>query len=186
MSGKTDKGFRWMKYIMWLWLAFAGFKALFGLFGEDPGKSIAEAIALVTGGFVMTGIPAFLLGWLTGSNDEHRPYVEGTLPEKILPEALEPPPVKISVASPVDQGELSVTKTTEGQAVMPAPKVARPKPIDLAELAKEDAAYEQALNEVESNTMEKALWARAFSEANGDENRAKAQYIKRRVSQMLS
>jgi len=55
MSGKTDKGFRWMKYIMWLWLASAGVKAIFGLFGGDPGKSIAEAIVLVIAAFVITG-----------------------------------------------------------------------------------------------------------------------------------
>jgi len=87
MSGKTEKGLRWMKYVMWLWLVFAGFKAFFGLFGADPGKSIAEALVLVIGGFVISGIPAFILGWLTGNDIEHRQYDEGPSPREILQEA---------------------------------------------------------------------------------------------------
>jgi hypothetical protein len=61
-----------------------------------------------------------------------------------------------------------------------------PKQASQSAQEKEDAAFEKALDELESGKTEKALWARAFSEANGDENRAKAQYIKRRVLQLLT
>jgi hypothetical protein len=48
----------------------------------------------------------------------------------------------------------------------------------------EDAAYSQALNEVQSGTVEQAVWSRAFAEAEGVDTKARALYIKLRVERM--
>lgn len=44
--------------------------------------------------------------------------------------------------------------------------------------------YEQALTELETNSLVKSTWAMAYSEADGEENKAKARYIRMRVDQL--
>ena len=44
----------------------------------------------------------------------------------------------------------------------------------------EDEIYEQALDEIENNTMVKATWAKALVESKGDLNKANSLYIKNR------
>ncbi len=48
----------------------------------------------------------------------------------------------------------------------------------------DDTFYEQVADELEAGTQKKGLWTRCFAEADGDENRAKAIYIKLRVAQL--
>ena len=48
----------------------------------------------------------------------------------------------------------------------------------------EEEFYELAYEEIESGNLKKGLWAKAFSEAEGDENKAKALYIKYRFDQI--
>lgn len=50
----------------------------------------------------------------------------------------------------------------------------------------DDWAYEKVADELQNNTLDKVQWMRAFSEMGGDENKAKALYIQRRVSQIIS
>lgn len=50
--------------------------------------------------------------------------------------------------------------------------------------ATEDKLYEQALTEVDSGQTVKALWARAFADAEGDEAKTKALYIRFRVENL--
>ena len=44
--------------------------------------------------------------------------------------------------------------------------------------------YEVAAEELDSGNVDKGLWSRLFSEADGDENRTRARYIKERVTTM--
>ena len=44
--------------------------------------------------------------------------------------------------------------------------------------------YAYAAEEIDSDKIDKGLWARLFSEADGDENRTRARYIKERVAMM--
>ena len=46
--------------------------------------------------------------------------------------------------------------------------------------------YSQALQEIESGTTDRGLWAKALVSANGDEGKAKAAYIKYRVKALAS
>jgi len=49
----------------------------------------------------------------------------------------------------------------------------------------DDIFYQQAYEELESGQIDKGLWGRLFSQSGGDENKAKAQYIKNRVKQLV-
>ena len=48
----------------------------------------------------------------------------------------------------------------------------------------EEEFYELAYEEIESGNLKKGLWAKAFSETEGDENKTKALYIKYRFDQI--
>lgn len=63
-SSRLQKGFGWAKHVAYLWLAFAAFKALFGLALDDPGRQIVEAGLLAVAGPLVTAPFAFALGWL--------------------------------------------------------------------------------------------------------------------------
>lgn len=52
------------------------------------------------------------------------------------------------------------------------------------EVQDEDSVYEQAYEELESESVKKSTWAKAFAEAEGDENKARAFYIKNRVESL--
>lgn len=60
---------------------------------------------------------------------------------------------------------------------------AAPKPAEVRHFD-EDTAYSQALKEIESGTVEQAIWSRAFAEAEGVDAKARALYIKLRVKRM--
>ena len=49
----------------------------------------------------------------------------------------------------------------------------------------DDAFYDEVAKELESNNLISGVWTRAFAEADGDENRARAIYIKLRVAKLL-
>jgi hypothetical protein len=50
---------------------------------------------------------------------------------------------------------------------------------------KEDSCYEQALNEYETNKTDRATYAKAIVESNGDQEKTRATYIKLRVEKLL-
>jgi len=56
--------------------------------------------------------------------------------------------------------------------------------VPIAEAVNEDSLYEQALEELDSNNINKATWAKAFADAEGDDSKARAYYIKRRVENL--
>jgi len=48
----------------------------------------------------------------------------------------------------------------------------------------EESAYERAADELETNQVDKATWARAFADADGDADKTKARYIALRVKKL--
>lgn len=68
--------------------------------------------------------------------------------------------------------------TSDTGGVAAEPKSAEVRHFD------EDAAYSQALKEIESGTVEQTTWSRAFAEAEGVDAKARALYIKSRVERM--
>ena len=53
-------------------------------------------------------------------------------------------------------------------------------------MAAEEDFYEKAFDEVRGTGLKKAIWARALAEHDGDENKAKAAYIRRRVIELTA
>jgi len=51
---------------------------------------------------------------------------------------------------------------------------------------KEDSFYEIAWSEIQNNTTRKPLWAKLFSECDGDINKTQAKYISHRVNELRS
>ncbi len=79
-----------------------------------------------------------------------------------------------------------------------APSERREAAIDLPEVApfrliipilampdSDDWAFEKVADELETNTSDKVLWTRVFAESGGEESKAKALYIQRRVAVLL-
>lgn len=84
-----------------------------------------------------------------------------------------------------DTAKLDDSKTSAGtpdNAPDPAPIAEAPK-IEVRRFD-EDAAYSQALREIESGSIDHAVWSRALAEAGGEEAKARANYIKLRVERM--
>ena len=53
------------------------------------------------------------------------------------------------------------------------------------EIKTEEDAYEIASEELDEDLMVKGIWAKAFSDAEGDEKKQKALYIKYRAAQLI-
>lgn len=71
-----------------------------------------------------------------------------------------------------------------------APELGQPKSTPLAFSAKqlapqivEDNLYDEIAHELDTSTVNRSIWTKAFAIADGDENKAKANYIKLRVQQ---
>lgn len=69
-SSRVNKGLAWAKHVTYLWLAFAAFKALFGIALDEAGRKIVEAGLLAVAGPLITAPFAFALGWLLGREVE--------------------------------------------------------------------------------------------------------------------
>jgi uncharacterized membrane protein YhaH (DUF805 family) len=52
--------------------------------------------------------------------------------------------------------------------------------------SEDDVFYQQAYDELENGQIDKALWAKIFSQCGGNENKAKAQYITVRVERLAA
>jgi hypothetical protein len=58
--------------------------------------------------------------------------------------------------------------------------------VKVSATANEDALWEQAAKEVDSSDRKLGLWAKCFAGTNGDENKAKAEYLKQRVAELTA
>jgi len=73
-----------------------------------------------------------------------------------------------------------------GSKLKPEKKIVEPKLESAPQTESyidEEKFYELAYDEIESGDLKKGLWAKAFSEAEGDDKKAKALYIKYRFDQ---
>jgi hypothetical protein len=52
------------------------------------------------------------------------------------------------------------------------------------EIETEEDAYEKAAEEIENKSQNKGMWAKAFADADGDEQKQKALYLKYRAKQI--
>ena len=75
----------------------------------------------------------------------------------------------------------------ERNAAPVSPTVSAEKHADAlsASSSDEERAYEEAWSEIETGNLRTGIWAKSFSEAEGDEKKAKASYIQYRVKQII-
>jgi hypothetical protein len=59
-------------------------------------------------------------------------------------------------------------------------------PARLERSKKEEEAYEIAAEEIEKGLVQKGLWAKALADANGDEKKQHALYLRYRAEQLMS
>ncbi|MFH0817994.1 MAG: SUMF1/EgtB/PvdO family nonheme iron enzyme, partial [Candidatus Micrarchaeota archaeon] len=85
------------------------------------------------------------------------------------------------VSEPQGQGIMDVQDISHSGSI---PK-ADPKSLDKS-LPSDEAFYEQAFNELESEGRKLGLWAKVFAEAQGNESLAKANYLKFRAEQLVN
>lgn len=52
--------------------------------------------------------------------------------------------------------------------------------------AHEDRLYEQIAQEMETNTVDKGLWTKAYAQAGGDDRHTRVLYIKMRFARLLA
>lgn len=185
MTGKMTKGLSWLKTAVFLSGAFFGFKALFGMAQPDPGKVVAEALMAFFGAFLIIGIPAFVLGWLTGNdNGISTPPIDEVLRVPFLDTKPEPQrensesatsPKVFTFRNELENAEPKhpSTKPTIGNSARPPPA----PPVEPVP----DEAFAEAMAEIEESRTVKGLWARCYAETGGDEQRTKVAYLSKRA-----
>lgn len=98
--------------------------------------------------------------------------------------ARNPEPISRPIATPVPPTETpTMTPSERSKATIAPPELAPSRLISPIPAMPEsdDWAFEKVADELEKNTMDKVLWTRVFAESGGEENKAKALYIQRRV-----
>jgi hypothetical protein len=192
VTGKTTKGLSWLKTVTYFSAAFFGFKALFGLAQPDPGKVIAEALMTFLGTFLMIGIPAFVLGWLTGENNaiSTPSVVDEVLPLPFLDTQPKPQRANSESAAAAPKvftfrNEHENSEPKLSPAKSPSGRGARlPQMPPVGSIP--DEAFAEALTEIEESRTVKGLWARCFAETDGDEVRTKAAYLSKRAEALAA
>jgi hypothetical protein len=99
---------------------------------------------------------------------------------------IQTPLVSVPVVAGVNQQQTS----NPSPIVSPLPKApivdaTTPTPMVVSKSVDEDALYEQIGAELESGKPHTPTWLKAFAQANGDDNIAKANYIKLRFSKLM-
>lgn len=104
-------------------------------------------------------------------------------PAKTSPTPLPVPQKQPPLARPIIQHSQIVPSP------QPKPPIMKPEPDEkppAATVMDNEAFYEQVAGEIESDAMKPGIWARAFAETDGENDRAKALYIRLRVAQLVS
>lgn len=100
-----------------------------------------------------------------------------------------PSPISRPIATPTPAATETpaITPSERCEAAIDIPEVAPSRltiPIP-AMPESDDWAFEKVADELETSTTDKVLWTRVFAESGGEENKAKALYIQRRVGVLI-
>jgi hypothetical protein len=80
--------------------------------------------------------------------------------------------------------ELQKTENTDPNKDSKHPTATIKSDSELIDQIIDDEFYETAWSEIETESIKKSLWAKAFSECSGDINKTKAKYINARVNEL--
>lgn len=68
MAARFERGVRWFMTVMLYIVIFSALKAVFAFSTPDIGKGLATALMTFLGFCLIVGLPAFVLGYLTGGS----------------------------------------------------------------------------------------------------------------------
>ncbi|HEX2828754.1 MAG TPA: hypothetical protein VHP37_20540 [Burkholderiales bacterium] len=162
MSARVEKGKRWFKFVLMLLAVTAVVKIFFALGSPNSANKFAIALVQFIGGVIVLGLPAFLLGWVTGPKDERSPNEPG---------GHELAPLDTSFSAPAADDRPRDTSARSTSSVTDA------SPPD-------EKFWAAALAEFDSPLRRPGLWASAFAETDGNESRAKAIYLRHRAREL--
>lgn len=174
-STPVATGRRWMNWVILLTsIAFLTkfFSQLFGGYG-NPARALFEG---VLGAIVLAAI-AFAVGTLVarfrgGTNGGSAGAVPAT------PHIATPVPAPTTSRIGVSTGESTshIMETTTSNFTPMSPQDST--------VVDEDAIYVAIAKELETGATDKGIWTRLFAECDGDENRTKVAYIKKRAEKL--
>ena len=151
-------------------------------------RDLTEGIAraFVWGAFI-AAVPVAIWGSILKAKSKREPLdTPPTAPHSVAstsPTSQPSPPELTSLEPPTIQNRQIAREPQPKSLIMkPEPEG---KPADDTTMD-DEAFYEQVAGEIESDTMKSGLWTKAFAEAEGDHDRAKAFYIRLRVAQLVS
>ena len=93
----------------------------------------------------------------------------------------------IAISTPAAMETPTITPSERRDAAIEIPEAASSRrTIPLPTMPEsDDWAFEKVAAELETRTMDKVLWTRVFAESGGEENKAQALYIQRRVNVLI-
>jgi hypothetical protein len=150
-------------------------KFLFAFAYKDVGGHIAQAFMLLLGGIILLVVPAYFIGMLVDKFKNEENNIVSDV-KQASPKVVVPDTIKLNYNDTLpDQDKVSVNFM---------PKSDNSKPVVTNKIT--DDFYAQAWDEIndQNKTPDKALWAKSFSIAQGDEKKAQAKYIELRVAQL--
>ena len=166
---------RWATFIFILVIVMAGVNLLFAFAHNDVGGHIARALMLLLGGIILLVVPAYFLGMLVDKYKKENDIVSNV--QKASQKVVQP-----DIVHPAKRDNFP----TENKMSDKKQDNAKSKNLKPLVTTGTDAFYAQAWDEIndQNKTPVKALWARSFADAQGNESLAKANYLKLRVEQL--
>lgn len=159
-----------------VWLGWMALIVGVSLFSRFLIHANIDAFFMWLVGFAVWGGIAYALGWAYGQFSKFAPDMAIKLSKPEAQYSPRTPPVPLAPqtpqSAPARPAAAAITNPTIHTALSEAP------------MPSEDDWYVQALEELENGKPVKAVWARAFAEANGDDAQSRAAYIRLRVAQL--
>jgi hypothetical protein len=178
------------------WLAWALFVNLLTVLPEVLREFAANEIAMWLISIPVWGLPAFLLGWgygryrglgMPAGVATTATPVPIAVPEESSVDSRRMVPASASPSEPTAVTALSEPQTGDAEENNGADfiePIAAPRPNTPKQTMNDDTFYEQIAVEIQSESMLPGVWTRAFAEANGAHDLARALYIRIRVAQL--
>lgn len=166
---------RWSSFIFIMVIVMALVKFLFAFAYEDVGGHIAQALITLLGGIILLVIPAYFLGMLVDKfKKENQNIVLGV-------QQASPKVVETDIINHTKSNNLTAKNNMSKNLIQ---KIETQKITSTVE--SKDDFYAQAWDEIndQNKTPDKALWAKSFADAQGNDARTKANYLKLRVAQL--
>lgn len=170
------RGYRWAAFTFTMVIVFALIKFLFAFAHKDVGGHIAQALIALIGGIIIIVLPAYVIGKLVDKFKKEDPDGESDIHQLSSTKVVKP-----DVANLTKRDSLPSEEKIFDNPISKSETQKKSGPVE-----KIDDFYAQAWDEIndQNKTPDKALWAKAFADAQGCGSLAKANYLKLRVEKL--